>query len=83
MTAWFRYGHIDRPPLTRMAETMMMLVFGHPDVGFTYRHRRDGRDFRFDSLRHIAKGGGGRVRPEDISTVRRALDTGLRRIGAS
>lgn len=83
VTARFRFGHIDRPPLTRMAETVMMLVFGHPDIGFRYRHRRNGRDFRFDNRRYIAQGGSRPVRPEDITAVRRALDAGLKRIGAS
>ena len=32
VTARFRFRHIDRPPLTKMAETMMMLFFGHAEV---------------------------------------------------
>ena len=79
--ARFRYGHIDRPPLTRMAETMMMLVFGHPEIDFRYRHRRDGRVFSFRSAAVIPRTGpvwG----PETIRAVRTELARGLKKIGA-
>jgi anti-sigma regulatory factor (Ser/Thr protein kinase) len=45
VTARFRFRHIDRPPLTKMAETMMMLFFGHTEVEFRYRHTRNGLRF--------------------------------------
>ncbi len=83
VTAGFRYGHIDRPPLTKMAETVMMLIFGHPEIGFRYRHRRNGRDFTFDSLRYVAQGSGRPVRQGDLTAVRKVLEAGLKRIGAS
>jgi anti-sigma regulatory factor (Ser/Thr protein kinase) len=82
ITASFRYHHIDRPPLTKMAETMMMLVFGHPEIDFRYRHRRNGRDFNFQSLRFLAGTGAGPAwAPERIDAVGRALREGLGRIG--
>lgn len=83
VTARFRHGHLDRPPLTRMAETMMMLVFGHPEIDFRYRHRRNGRAFGFAS-RPFFDGGGGAPAwaPERIAQVRKALREGLKRIGA-
>jgi len=83
VTARFGYGNIDRPPLTKMAETVMILVFGHPEIGFRYRHRRNGRDFRFDSLRFAARAGGITARPDLIAAIRKTLETGLKRIGAS
>jgi len=82
VTARLRYGHIDRPPLTKMAETMMMLVFGHPEIDFRYRHRRNGRTFSFASLPFFAPPGPA-WSPERIGKVRRALRAGLRGIGAS
>jgi anti-sigma regulatory factor (Ser/Thr protein kinase) len=84
VAARFRFGHIDRPPLTKMAETLMMLVFGHPEIGFRYRHRRNGRDFRFDSLRFAARAGyGPAANPALITAVRETLRAGLKEIGAS
>jgi len=82
--ARFRYGHIDRPPLTNMRGTMMALVFGHPEIDFRYRHRKDGRVFTFVSRRFIpARLAAGMPAPETIGRVRRHLGAGLRRIGTT
>jgi anti-sigma regulatory factor (Ser/Thr protein kinase) len=84
VTARFRYGHIDRQPLTGMAETIMMLALGNPEVDFRYRHRRNGRTFKFSSRRVLA--GTGRrapVHPALIRSVRKTLQNGLRRIGTT
>lgn len=82
VVARFRHGHVDRPPLTKMAETVMMLVFGHPEVAIRFRQRRNGRDFRFDSRRFVAPGGGTAVSASAVAAVREALANGLRSIGA-
>ena len=78
--ARFRFGHIDRPPLTKMAETVMMLVFGHPEVDLRYRHRRNGKVFSFRSLDLIARTGPAWA-PETIRAVRSELARGLKKIG--
>jgi hypothetical protein len=72
------YSHVDRPPLTRMAETIMTLVFAHPEIDFGYRHTRNG--FRFSVLHHGRSGGA--ADPAEISGLRAALRSGLERIGA-
>lgn len=77
--ALFRYSHVDRPPLTKMAETMMTLFFGHPEVAFRYQHTRNG--FIFICLRHSR--GGATAAPGDIGTLMDFLRSGLKRIGAS
>jgi len=79
--ARFRFGHIDRPPLTKMAETMMMLVFGHPEIDFRYRHRRNGRSFSFRSRRFLPRTGPFWT-PAAIGAVRTELARGLNKIGA-
>jgi len=79
VVARFAFSHVDRPPLTKMAETMMALVFGHPGIEFGYRHTRNGS--RFSVLRHGR--GGGTVSPVEITALRDALRSGLKRIGAS
>jgi anti-sigma regulatory factor (Ser/Thr protein kinase) len=79
VTARFRLGHVDRPPLTKIAETLMTLFFGHPGVDFRYRHSRNGVVFSY-----LRTGrGGGTVVPSEIATIRETLRAGLKGIGAS
>jgi anti-sigma regulatory factor (Ser/Thr protein kinase) len=84
VTLCLRFHHIDRPPLSKMTETMMTLVFGHPGIDFRYRHRRNGKEFRFRSSGLYAPSGGpSPAAPGTIFAVRRALRAGLESIGAS
>jgi anti-sigma regulatory factor (Ser/Thr protein kinase) len=79
ITARFRFRHIDRPPLTKMAETMMMLFFGHAEVEFHYRHTRNG--LRFSYLRRAFPGRA--TASAEIAALRDSLRTGLKKIGVS
>jgi hypothetical protein len=84
VAARFRHGHIDRQPLTKMTETMMMLLLGHPEIDIHYRHRRNGRIFSFLSHDFLLRSGrAARGTAAYSGAVRRALRSGLRRIGAS
>lgn len=47
--AVFTYGHIDRPPIGRMDETMATLVACHPCVDFLYRHRAGSVEYDLDT----------------------------------
>jgi anti-sigma regulatory factor (Ser/Thr protein kinase) len=79
VTARFRLGHVDRPPLTKVAETLMTLFFGHPEIDFRYRHSRNGSVFSY-----FRKGAGvGAVVPSDVAAIRERLRAGLKGIGAS
>jgi len=84
IAARFRFRHVDRPPLTRMAATLSTLIFGHPDVGFSYCHRRNGLVFRYNSARRLkpspATAG---IGPELIGSITRDLRAGLKRLGRS
>ncbi|HSA95864.1 MAG TPA: ATP-binding protein [Acidobacteriota bacterium] len=78
VTARFRLGHVDRPPLTRIPETMMTLFFGHPETDIRYRHTRNGNVFSY-----FRRGwGGASVSPGAIAGLRKTLEEGLRRIDA-
>ncbi len=79
VTARFRFGHIDRPPLSKMAETMMMLFFGHAEVEFRYQHTRNRS--RFIYLRSSC--GGRAAASAEIAALRDSLRAGLKRIGVS
>ena len=78
VTARFRLSHVDRPPLTKVPETVMTLVFGHPGVDIRYRHTLNGRVF--SCLWRGARGGA--VSPTEIVDLREKLEAGLGRIGA-
>lgn len=82
VTARFRHSHIDRPPLSKMTETLMMLIIGHPQIDFRYRHRRNGEDVLFAS-RHFLKetGAPSLTEPVLIREVKKALRGGLEKIG--
>ncbi|EHL66756.1 ATP-binding protein [Cloacibacillus evryensis] len=49
ITATFRYGSVDRPPLGDMPATVMTLVMGSPNVHWKYRHIINGREFLLDT----------------------------------
>ena len=58
VTATFQLSHIDRKPLGDMADTMVTLVLGNPDVHIVYTQERGGDTFRFDTQDIKAKLGG-------------------------
>jgi hypothetical protein len=62
-----------------MAETMMMLFFGHAEVEFRYQHTRN--ELRFIYLRSARAGRA--AASAEISALRDSLRTGLKRIGVS
>jgi hypothetical protein len=45
----FPWSHVDRPAIGSMADTLLTLVAGHPDVDIVYEERDGGRTFRFDT----------------------------------
>jgi len=80
--AKFRYSHIDRQPLTKIAKTMMTLVLAHPEIDFGYRHRRNRQVFFFTTKR-LKKilGCSSTTEPEVIQSVERFLKKGLASLG--
>ena len=49
VTATFRWAHVDRPPVGRMADTILTLIAGHPERDYIYEEREGERVFRFDT----------------------------------
>ncbi|MBN2356083.1 ATP-binding protein [candidate division KSB1 bacterium] len=45
-----QHDHWNRPPLGDMAETVVNLIVGAPDIHFLYRHSTDAGHFTFDSI---------------------------------
>jgi len=49
LNATFQHSHIDRKPLGDITKTILILIVGHPEIRFIYRHQKDGQIKRFDS----------------------------------
>ena len=54
MSVTFKWSHVDRPVIGSMADTLLTLIAGHPDLDVLYEERDDGGVFRFDT-REIKK----------------------------
>nr|WP_211213675.1 ATP-binding protein [Desulfomonile tiedjei] len=49
VSATMKHSHIDRKPLGDVPESIINLVQGNPEVDFVYTHRKNGREFTFDT----------------------------------
>ncbi len=49
VTATFQASHLDRQPLGDLAETMVTLILGNPDIDFVYEHTIDGAKTTLDT----------------------------------
>ena len=45
----FRWSHVDRPALGSMADTVLTLIAGHPEIDLLYEIREGDRLFRLDT----------------------------------
>jgi hypothetical protein len=45
----FRWSHVDRPAIGNMADTLLTLIAGHPDLDVVYEEREAAKVFRFDT----------------------------------
>jgi anti-sigma regulatory factor (Ser/Thr protein kinase) len=76
VTGVFKQSHLDRQPLGDMAETLLTLVVGNPQIEFTFLHRTDASEVSFSSKEIKAELGGRPINsPEGITAVRKSLET--------
>lgn len=47
--AHFKQGHIDMKPLGNIAETIVILITGNPDIDFFFSYRKNKKHFTFDT----------------------------------
>lgn len=81
VTVTFRLGHVDRPPVGSMAETLLTLIAGHPDRDFLYEERDNGWSFRLDTSEIKADLGGIPItEPAAISAIGDLLKENMRTI---
>ncbi len=45
----YRQSHIDRPPLGNIADTVLLLITGNPQLRIHYSHRVDGQEYELDT----------------------------------
>jgi len=79
--ATFRLGHIDLKPLGDIAQTLAVLIAGHPEIDIRYAHKTDGRIFRFDTrdLR-VQLGEISLATPHVIALIKKEIHDGLTQI---
>lgn len=49
VTVTFQWSHIDRPKMGAMADTLLTIIAGHPELDMVYEERVHGDVFRFDT----------------------------------
>ncbi len=49
LSVTFPWSHVDRPVIGSMADTLLTLIAGHPDVTIAYEEREGNRSFRLDT----------------------------------
>ena len=75
--ATFKLGHIDRQPLGDVAETLVALLAGHPEVEFSYTHVTDTGRYVFRSREAAARRPPGATA---VSGIRKNIRDGLARL---
>jgi histidine kinase len=81
VTAVFQNSHIDRAPLGDMAQTMVTVISGSPEIDFLYTHIKNGQSFVFqtEDLRRVLQGVPLDT-PEVIGWIEEAVRDGLAEI---
>jgi anti-sigma regulatory factor (Ser/Thr protein kinase) len=75
----FTWGHVDRPPIGSMADTLLTLIAGHPAADFIYEEREGDRSFRFDTGEIKADLDGVPItEPAALEAVRNLLNENIR-----
>ncbi len=49
LSVTFPWSHVDRPAIGSMADTLLTLIAGHPEVDIAYEEREGDRAFRLDT----------------------------------
>ncbi len=47
--AYFKRSHIDRKPLGNIADTLIALIAGNPEIDFFYEHKVDDKTYSIDT----------------------------------
>ena len=79
--ATFRLSHIDRQPLGDIAQTLAVLIAGHPDIEIRYAHRTDGWTYVFNTRNFRAQlESVSLATPQAMALIKKDINDGLTRI---
>ena len=82
LTVEFQHSHIDRMPLGSLADTILTLVVGSPEVRWIFTYTVDGQTFEFDDqpVKEVLDGVP-LSDPAILAYLRDCLETGIRSAG--
>lgn len=79
--AYFKHSHIDRKPLGNIADTLIVLIAGNPDVDFFYEHKRNGNIYLIDTKDIRAKMGNIPLNSADvIGVIKKDIKEGFKEL---
>ncbi|MDR1182962.1 MAG: ATP-binding protein [Bacteroidales bacterium] len=80
--ATFSHKHIDRPVLGDIAGAIVLTASSNLNLHFIYRHKKDGKEFVFDtdSINEVLDGVS-MQNPEVITSLRELINENLKNIG--
>ena len=78
LSACFEYDNIDRAPIGNMAETMVTIIMGEPNINYVYKHKKADKEFVFvaDEVK-AALDGVPLDTPEVLNWIRDFISEGL------
>ncbi len=85
VSAFLRYDHIDRKPMGKIIETIMVLLATRArDIDFIYIHRKNDNEFIVDTKEIKTKLDGVMINePEVLKFLREQIKKGLKEIGVT
>lgn len=82
--AYFKHSHIDRKPLGNIADTLIVLIAGNPDIDFVYEHKKDDKVYSIDTKEIRAELEGVPLNsPEVIKVLREDIRMGIKGLNPS
>jgi hypothetical protein len=79
--ATFRLSHMDRPPLGDAAESLVVLIAGHPETEFSYTHVSDSGRYVFRTRDlHPRPGGISPYGPGALAEIKKDIRSGVARL---
>jgi len=82
ISACFKYSHIDRKPLGNIADTLIVLIAGNPQIDFLYEHRRNGKVYSINTKEIRPELGEVPLNfPDVINLIRKDIEEGIKELG--
>lgn len=82
ISACFKYSHIDRKPLGNIADTLIVLIAGNPQIDFLYEHRRNDKVYSINTKEIRPELGEVPLNfPAAINVIRKDIEDGIKGLG--